>query len=352
MTPFSLSFPRRACLALLAATAVRALAAPVTPALDRPALAVRGGERSVLLGAASAGERIVAVGERGIVLLSDDGARTWRQASVPVSVTLTAVRFADAKRGFAVGHGGVVLATADGGESWSLKLDGKRIAQLALQAAPATGDTAKRQEAERLVADGPDKPLLDLDVIDAQRVLVVGAYGLAFATQDGGQTWAPWMERLANPKALHLYAVRRRGDLLLLAGEQGLALLSANGGRSFRRLPVPYNGSFFTAEFTRASGIVLAGLRGNLWDSADAGESWKQLPVPVPASITASVTRADGELLFANQAGQVLVLRDEAVAPVAGRPLPPLNGLLPLHDHELLAFSIQGAITVTAGVRK
>lgn len=350
----SLYFPsRRSALALLgAAVAGDVLAVPVAPALDRAAVAVRSGERSVLLGAARAGERIVAVGERGLVLLSDDGARTWRQAIVPVSVTLTAVRFADAKRGFVVGHGGVVMATADGGDSWTLRLDGKRIAQLALQAAKAAGDAAKLQEAERLVADGPDKPLLDLNMIDAQRLLVVGAYGLAFATEDAGQSWVSWMDRLPNPKSLHLYALRRRGDLLLLAGEQGLALLSADGGRSFRPLAVPYNGSFFTAEFTGASGIALAGLRGNLWQSADAGASWKQLPVPVPASITASAMRADGEFLFANQAGLVLALRDGVVVPLGGPPLPPLNGLLPLAGHELLALSIQGAITVTARAAK
>jgi hypothetical protein len=93
-------------------------------------------------------------------------------------------------------------------------------------------------------------------------------------------------------------------------------------------------------------------LRGNLWQSPDAGASWKQLPVPVPASITASAVRADGELLFVNQAGLVLALRDGAVAPLPGRPLPPLNGLLPLGEQELLALSIQGAIILTAGASK
>ena len=39
---------------------------------------------------------------------------------MPTSVTLTAVRFADAQHGWAVGHGGVILATQDGGEQWTL----------------------------------------------------------------------------------------------------------------------------------------------------------------------------------------------------------------------------------------
>ena len=75
---------------------------------------------SLLLDLAQAGERIVAVGERGHVLLSDDKGATWRQAkSVPTRVMLTAVYFADAEYGWAVGHDETILNTTDGGETWT-----------------------------------------------------------------------------------------------------------------------------------------------------------------------------------------------------------------------------------------
>src|SRR6266446_13005 len=57
----------------------------------------------MLLGIAVAGERLVAVGERGVIIWSDDAGTTWSQAQVPVSVTLTAVAFADARQGWVVG---------------------------------------------------------------------------------------------------------------------------------------------------------------------------------------------------------------------------------------------------------
>ena len=76
-------------------------------------------DRSMMLAVARAGDRLVTVGERGRVLLSDDSGKTWRQAeSVPVSVTLTAVTFADARSGWATGHAGVVLHTVDAGNTY------------------------------------------------------------------------------------------------------------------------------------------------------------------------------------------------------------------------------------------
>ncbi|HEX7983839.1 MAG TPA: YCF48-related protein, partial [Duganella sp.] len=243
---------------------------------------------------------------------------------------------------------GVILVSGDGGASWQSVMDGQRIATLALAAARAGSDAAAVRDAERLVADGADKPLLDVCLLGDGRVLAVGAYGLAFASADGGRTWSSWMGRIDNPKGLHLNTVRRRGDTLLIGGERGLALLSTDAGRTFKRLPVPYQGSFFSAELTGDGTLVLAGLRGNVWRSADAGASWRQLASPMPVTITASAARADGSLLFANQAGVLLTARQDALVPLAGAPLAPLNGVLALDDGKLLTLSARGVEVVAA----
>jgi photosystem II stability/assembly factor-like uncharacterized protein len=323
-------------------------AAPTGDALDRAAVTVRSPERAVLLGAAQVGARTVAVGERGIVVLSDDGGRSWVQAGTPTSVTLTTVRFADAVRGWAVGHGGVVLATDDGGKTWARRLDGRRIAQIVLEAARAGADAKALQEAERLQADGPDKPLLDLLVVDAQRLLAVGAYGIALGSEDGGKTWTSWMSRLPNPKGLHIYAARLRGSNLLLAGEQGLVMLSSDAGQTFRRLEAPYKGSFFTAEMRGDQVIVLAGLRGTVLRSVDGGANWSPLATPMPMSITATALTAEGRLLASNQAGFVMALQGDQLQPIHAAPLPPLNGLLPQAGGAVLALTVQGVMALPA----
>lgn len=331
----------------LAVAGGAALAGPVGAALDRPALTVRQPGAVVLLAAARSGPRIVAVGERGVVAWSDDAGRTWSQGRVPTSVTLTAVAFAaGGRRGYAIGHGGVVLATDDAGEHWTMCLDGRRIATLMLDAAQARRDPALLREAQRRVAEGPDKPLLDLVVLDDRSVVVVGAYGLALATQDGGATWSSWAGRLDNPKGLHLYAIEQRGDRWLVAGEQGLVMASDDGGQRFRRVPTPYPGSFFTAALLSDDEMVVAGLRGNVWRSRDGGRHWTNVPSPVPASITASAQTAGGTVLMVNQAGWVLRLLDDRLVALNATALPSLTGLLPGADGTLTALTHRGAVPV------
>lgn len=316
-------------------------------ALQAPALAVRKPGQAVLQAVAVAGTRLIAVGERGIVALSDDAAKTWHQAHrVPTSVTLTAVRFADSQRGWAVGHGGVILATQDGGEQWTLQADGRHLAALAESAARTHPDQpALAKEAAQLVADGPDKPLLDLHVTDAQHLFVVGAYNLAFESNDGGGSWRAALDRMDNPKSQHLYGLAVRGHVRMIAGEQGLLMRSRDGGQSFQRLVSPYAGSWFALTASGQNEWIVAGLRGHVFRSTDDGDTWAPLEGAPPTSLVSAVSQTDGTVLLANQAGQLYTTRSgSALTPVPVPSLPPLTQAVVLPDGDLLALSMVGAL--------
>ncbi len=120
-------------------TLLAAVAASRAEETQKPAIHSSLATKSLLLDVARAGERLVAVGEWGHIVLSDDGGETWRQAeSVPVRVTLTAVSFPDAKRGWAVGHDAVVIHTQDAGENWQLQYQDPDAAR------PGSGAPSKR----------------------------------------------------------------------------------------------------------------------------------------------------------------------------------------------------------------
>ena len=131
----------RACPGFAAAISLAALciltpsmAFAVADLLETPARSTELATVSLLNDVTRAGDsgRLVAVGERGHIIYSDDGGASWDQASVPVSVTLTGVDFGSASHGWAVGHSGVVLHSRDSGSSWTLKMNGVQAANLAI----------------------------------------------------------------------------------------------------------------------------------------------------------------------------------------------------------------------------
>lgn len=322
---------------------------PLTDADSRPALSVESFDHAAILAMQNTGKRLVAVGERGLILLSDDGGRSWRQARVPVSVTLTAVRFPTPDQGWAVGHFGTVLHSADGGESWSVQLRGAQAAQLALDEATARNgadrQSAALASAQRLVDDGPDKPLLDLYFADERHGIVIGAYNLILRTEDGGKSWQSLSASLDNPGSRHLYAIAGTSTYLYIVGEEGRVYRSADHGASFTRVSTPYQGSYFTVA-GQGDSVVVAGLRGNAWRSDDHGQSWRRLELPQPVSVVASLFLRDGGVLLLNQAGQLLRGDSQATSlellGSLARPAP--TGMVRNAASVLLVSSLQGIV--------
>lgn len=333
----------------------------VARALSQPALKVARPTQAIYQAVARAGRRLVAVGERGLAIYSDDAGQSWLQANVPVSCTLTAVRFSDAKRGWAVGNMGVVLATEDGGTSWSKCLDGHAAAKLALVAARAQLDASKPgseamaqgnvlvEDAQRLVAEGADKPLLDIALLDDGSLWGMGAYGLAFSSADGGRSWQSQMHRLPNPDGLSYYGMAHRNGESLLFGEQGLMLRATTPGEAYIADISPSNGSLFGSLTLREGQLLLLGLRGKVWRSAEPGGPWTAVQTPVDASLIAGTQLADGRVLLAGAAGQVLQSGDggQHFQPLALNQRFPFTGLTETDDGALLLVGMRGLLRVT-----
>jgi photosystem II stability/assembly factor-like uncharacterized protein len=338
---------------LLTAALAWAQPAPPTPtAIDKPVLASAKAERSTLLAVTRAGNRLVAAGERGIILTSDDNGETWQQAKVPTSVNLTALRFVDEQRGWAVGHMGLVLHSEDGGQSWQKQLDGVEAGRLAVEAVRDSGDERAIKLANYPVSDGPDKPFFDI-YMDAQGLgFAVGAFNLIFRTEDGGKHWRYWSPRLENPYGLHLYGITRLGDDYIIAGEQGLLLRSRDGGEHFESMETPYEGSWFGVLATRKGTLLVYGLRGNAYVSLDGGESWQPSETGSQVGVSDAIELEDGRVVLANQAGQLLVSSDSGqhFQRLGGLPGMPFASLTQAGSGQLVLASLRGLSQVPLSV--
>ena len=287
--------------------------------LDTPAIKSPLAQRTLVNGLASAGTRIVAVGQRGHVLLSDDSGKSWRQADVPVSSDLVAVSFPSTNTGWAVGHDGVVLRTTDGGLTWTRQLDGHRAGQIFVDyytREAGVGDpkrTALLEEAKRIAAQGAENPFLDVWFENETTGFVVGAFGLILRTTDGGATWEPWLHLLDNPKAFHLYSIRGVAGDVYITGEQGLVLKLDRANGRFRGLDLPYKGTLF-GVIGNSRAVVVFGLRGTVLRSLDSGHSWQPVNTGLQVGLTAATIASEGRILIVSQAGHVLVSRDDGAS--------------------------------------
>ncbi|MDY0012057.1 MAG: YCF48-related protein [Rhodocyclaceae bacterium] len=311
----------------LCLSSVFVLAGPWGPALaafqdplDVPALQGARPDRATLIQVIrTPGNRLVAVGRYGVVLLSDDAGQTWQQGRVPVSTDLVAASFPSARTGWAVGHGGIVLKTEDGGSAWTVQMDGRKAAVLLkshYEQRLAAGDPeAQRglEDALRFQEEGPGRPFLDVWFEDEASGYVVGAYNLILRTRDGGKSWTFLGDQVDNPGALHINAIQKIGDALFLAGEQGKLWRLDPATDKFALVPTPYAGSWFGLVGTSRA-VVAFGLRGNVWRSGDGGASWQKIDSGVESTVTAGTRLDDGRIILATSGGATIVSSDEGMS--------------------------------------
>ena len=303
-----------------------AAAAPTAPAADDPSVleaeVMPRAASSLLLDIVDAGDRAVAVGERGHILVSETRRDGWRQIEhVPTRTTLTAVTAID-KRVFAVGHDGIVLRSDDGGLTWV------------------------RKRVQLFDRDNPDPrngaPLLDVLFTDVDNGFAVGAYATLLRTRDGGETWdyvdvlnrggaaAPTEAELAADAAApglddeswnfdaadldldeetdpHLNGIARTGNgNLFVVAERGAAFRSSDGGDTWQRIQLPYEGSMFGVIGGSGDRVLCFGLRGNVYESSDLGTTWSKRDTGTELSLMGGATGADGATVLVGGNGIVL----------------------------------------------
>lgn len=249
----------------------------------RPAEMRHLADRHLLLDVVNTGERLVAVGDRGHILLSVNG-NDWAQSEVPVRAALTAVDFAeDGLHGWAVGHDAVILRTEDGGKTWALQAFEPSL----------------------------ERPYHDVIALDAQRAIAVGAYGMLMRTEDGGATWEEVDAPEIREDEVHFNAIERLGNgALFIAGESGMLAISEDEGETWTRLESPYQSSFFGALADGERGVLVYGLRGTLYAHPDPlgspdVEGWEQIPNDSVATMFGGTRLKDGRVVLVGLNGTV-----------------------------------------------
>lgn len=267
------------CLLLLAGGLTQAATTPTPDGKVELALPSQLATKTLLLDATEAGKRLVAVGNYGHVIYSDDQGRSWTQAQrVPTRVTLTCVRFVSDKIGFAGGHDGTVIRTEDGGVTWW----------------------------RSFTDEASETPIMSLFFLTPSHGFAMGAFSFVIETKDGGKSW----ERRSLTEGLqddyHLNQVfRAKSGAIFVAAEFGVVYRSLDEGKSFTALRTPYEGSFWGGMALPDGAILVYGMRGNAYRSSNEGAVWTKVETNTQGSISGGAVLANGRVVLTGLQGYV-----------------------------------------------
>jgi len=231
--------------------------------------------KSLLLDVARMDNRVIAAGERGHIVYSDNG-REWVQAeAVPTRSTINKL-FVLGDRIWAAGHDSVILTSGDRGKTW----------------------TRQYYDPDRM------QPIMDIFFSDENRGIAIGAYALLMFTMDGGQTWED--AYVNDEDDFHLNSLVTYPDgRLLIAGEAGYSYRSFDHGQTWESMNMPYLGSMFGAVKTAEDCVLFYGLRGHVQKSCDFGDSWEELETGTRSTLS-DAAAYDGKVLIVGNGGSLL----------------------------------------------
>lgn len=183
--------------------------------------------------------RAVAVGEFGVIRLTDDGGETFRYAKSGTVNDLLSIGFFDLNTGVIVGRRGSVLRTEDGGETWSS------------------------------VALSTSQDLLDVVATAEGNAVAVGSDGGIFVSTNDGVDWT--MKESETSDSLFCVAQGTVG-VFIAAGKGGTILRSSDIGTSWSMVEAGIDSDVRAVAFG-GSGWKAGTSTGHLFESSD-GTAW------------------------------------------------------------------------------
>jgi len=221
-------------------------------------------------------DRVVAVGNDGVVIVTTDGGENWDRVEVPrsdIANKLIRVRSLDGGMAWAVGVMGMILHSDDWGVSWERRGEEIDVAwnDIAFAEDQAIWVVGEFGSMMRSSDDGltweqrepvSEQSLMGVAFRDADTAVAVGLDGLVLVTNDAGSTW----EKVDPGTPLHLFDVVWDGGKWVAVGAMGVVVTGSEDGRSWHAQRLKEGDlSWHTALTPVEDGVFVVGASQGLW---------------------------------------------------------------------------------------
>ncbi|PLW81775.1 hypothetical protein CWI75_13585 [Kineobactrum sediminis] len=195
-----------------------------------------------LLDVALAEDRIIVVGQMGLILVRDkDG--TWIERPVDIKERLLSVDAHADGLAVAVGEFGQVRISIDGGTTW---------------AAPDV-------EFSSFVDEGYDPHLYAVEITNAGRIIVAGEFGVVVISDDRGASWRLVRKGDESISALHV----RSDGTGYAVGQNGIVLKTIDSGDRWERVDSGLGGNLLGVSSSPDGLVIVPGMRSMLVSTDD-----------------------------------------------------------------------------------
>ena len=249
-----------------------------------------------LLGVAVSGDRAIAVGQMGLILVKQ-GKGAWTPVKVETQERLLDVALNRAGFAVIVGSFGTVLRSTDGGQSWS-------------QASP---DWPAMFEAESATLGDSFHPhLYGVSVSETSEVTIAGELSVIMTSKGANEPWRITHRGLSEGGAMapSIFNLDVREDGVGFAvGQSGLILKTRDGGRSWARIDSGTEAILLSVVSGNDRHTVISGMREMLASSDD--ENFKRVSGgDLATAWYSALVKPEGSpsLLAVGQSGTILSL--------------------------------------------
>ena len=203
-----------------------------------------------LLCVKSKGDRTLIAGQKGTIM-SKTGDGAWETLETPFETRIMKIDFNTSGLVVAVGEFGLIHRSKDGGQSWDdIVLDWGQYND-----------------------EGYEPHLYDVVVKENNTVVTVGEFGLILWSDDGGDTFVARHKGDESVFAIHLDAEGTGTGFAV--GQDNLVLRSQDGGSTWQTLEIAGEDANLLGVWSGQNEVVITGIRA-LLRSSDDGDTWSR----------------------------------------------------------------------------